>query len=82
MEDQFDQTENLEEITENLWQEVKPLYEQLHAYVRRKLYNYYKEKFPQDDVVSEFGAIPAHLLGNVKPLIFRAGPRDVVAGGH
>lgn len=65
MEDQFDQTENLEETAENLWQEVKPLYEQLHAYVRRKLYNYYKEKFPQADVISEFGAIPAHLLGNM-----------------
>ena len=63
MEDQFDQTGDLEEIAENLWQEVKPLYEQLHAYVRRKLYSFYETKFPEKDVVSEFGAIPAHLLG-------------------
>ena len=65
MEEQFDQTDNLEDIAEQLWQEVKPLYEQLHAYVRRKLHNYYKANFPNDDVVNEFGAIPAHLLGTV-----------------
>ena len=63
MEEQFDQTDNLEEIAENLWQEVKPLYEELHAYVRRKLYNYYKENAPEYDGITEFGAIPAHLLG-------------------
>ncbi|KAF2357889.1 Peptidase M2 peptidyl-dipeptidase A [Trinorchestia longiramus] len=43
-----------------LWQQLRPLYEQLHAYVRRKLRETYGE-----DKVSKRGAIPAHLLGNM-----------------
>jgi hypothetical protein len=38
---------------------VKPLYLQLHAYVRRELRKKYGE-----DIVSKDGPIPAHLLGN------------------
>eukprot|EP00276_Gloeochaete_wittrockiana_P006069 CAMPEP_0184649044 /NCGR_PEP_ID=MMETSP0308-20130426/6315_1 /TAXON_ID=38269 /ORGANISM="Gloeochaete witrockiana, Strain SAG 46.84" /LENGTH=643 /DNA_ID=CAMNT_0027081439 /DNA_START=252 /DNA_END=2183 /DNA_ORIENTATION=+ len=45
---------------ETLWQQVLPLYEQLHCYVRAKLGQHYGEdKVPQDDV------IPAHILGNM-----------------
>ncbi|XP_018022677.1 angiotensin-converting enzyme [Hyalella azteca] len=43
-----------------LWLQLKPLYEQLHAYVRRRL----REVYGQDKV-SRRGAIPAHLLGNM-----------------
>ena len=43
-----------------LWDEVKPLYDELHCHVRAKLGEHYGEdKVPQD------GPIPAHLLGNM-----------------
>ena len=44
---------------DRLWDQVRPLYLKLHAYVRMKL----REKY--GDVVSEKGPIPAHLLGNL-----------------
>lgn len=46
--------------TERLWQQVKPLYESLHTYVRGKL----RQKYG-DAVVPATGSIPAHLLGNM-----------------
>jgi peptidyl-dipeptidase A len=46
--------------TERLWQQVKPLYEQLHCYVRARLGQVYGE-----DRVPQNGPIPAHLLGNM-----------------
>jgi peptidyl-dipeptidase A len=43
-----------------LWEQVKPLYNELHCAVRAKLGEHYGEdKVPQD------GPIPAHLLGNM-----------------
>ncbi len=45
---------------ERLWQQVRPLYEELHCYVRRKLSEFYGA-----DVVPPQGPIPAHLLGNM-----------------
>jgi peptidyl-dipeptidase A len=45
---------------DRLWEQVRPLYEQLHAYARWKL----REKYGKD-AVPENGPIPAHLLGNV-----------------
>jgi peptidyl-dipeptidase A len=45
---------------ERLWQQVKPLYTQLHCHVRAKL----GEKYGTDKVPAE-GMIPAHLLGNL-----------------
>jgi len=45
---------------ERLWDQVKPLYKELHCAVRSKLGEHYGEdKVPQD------GPIPAHLLGNM-----------------
>ena len=44
---------------DRLWDQVKPLYLQLHAYVRMKI----REKY--GDVVPASGPIPAHLLGNI-----------------
>ncbi|MGE5570404.1 MAG: M2 family metallopeptidase [Rhodospirillales bacterium] len=41
-----------------LWEQVKPLYVSLHAYVRNRL----REKY--GDAVPASGPIPAHLLGN------------------
>jgi peptidyl-dipeptidase A len=45
---------------ERLWQQVRPLYEALHAHVRAALSKYYGE-----NVVPKDGLIPAHLLGNM-----------------
>jgi peptidyl-dipeptidase A len=45
---------------ERLWNQVKPLYEQLHCHVRAKLVQQYGK-----DKVPETGPIPAHLLGNM-----------------
>ena len=46
--------------TDRLWGQVKPLYDQLHCYMRRNLSTKYGEK-----LVSTKGPIPAHLLGNM-----------------
>jgi peptidyl-dipeptidase A len=45
---------------DRLWNQVRPLYVSLHAYVRNKLREQYG-----DAVVPANGPIPAHLLGNV-----------------
>jgi peptidyl-dipeptidase A len=46
--------------TERLWQQVKPLYDSLHQYVRLKLQQTYGK-----DEVPDNGPIPAHLFGNM-----------------
>jgi peptidyl-dipeptidase A len=57
----YDMTpEAFEADIERLWQDVKPLYDDLHCYARKKLRTQYgKEKIP------EKAPIPAHLLGNM-----------------
>ncbi|XP_047493247.1 LOW QUALITY PROTEIN: angiotensin-converting enzyme-like [Penaeus chinensis] len=54
------ETDDFEDIIDGLWVELRPLYEQLHAYVRRKLIEKYG-----DTIVPPTGPIPAHLLGNM-----------------
>ena len=44
---------------DRLWEQLKPLYVSLHAYVRWKLHEKY------GDIVPARGPIPAHLLGNM-----------------
>ena len=44
---------------DRLWDQVRPLYVSLHAYVRAKLHEKY------GNLVPENGPIPAHLLGNI-----------------
>ena len=64
---------------DRLWEQVRPLYVSLHAYVRAKLREKYGEAVPAN------GPIPAHLLGNmwaqdwsnVYPLV---APKDADAG--
>jgi peptidyl-dipeptidase A len=57
----FDMTPaEFEAVSGKLWQQVKPLYDELHCHVRAQLGEVYgEEKVPQD------GPIPAHLLGNM-----------------
>ena len=49
---------NLREDLDEVWAEVKPLYELLHAYVRRKLRDLYGP-----DKISRKAPLPAHILG-------------------
>ncbi|HVE83744.1 MAG TPA: M2 family metallopeptidase [Myxococcales bacterium] len=52
--------DQFEKESDRLFQQVKPLYEQLHCYVRAKLQKKYgKERIPDG------GLIPAHLTGNM-----------------
>lgn len=43
---------------EDVWEEIRPLYEQLHAYVRRKLRDLYGP-----EKISREAPLPAHILG-------------------
>ncbi len=43
---------------EKAWDQIKPLYEQLHAYVRRKLRDLYGP-----EKISREAPLPAHILG-------------------
>jgi peptidyl-dipeptidase A len=52
--------DEFEKDTDRLWNQVKPLYEQLHCYVRGKLQGKYGQA-----AVPDKGPIPAHLLGNM-----------------
>ncbi|XP_057183701.1 angiotensin-converting enzyme-like [Triplophysa rosa] len=49
-----------EQDLENLFIQLEPLYQNLHAFVRRKLYDFYGPKY-----INLKGPIPAHLLGNM-----------------
>lgn len=52
------ESQDFPEQVEALWQQLQPLYQQLHAYVRRRLREQYGE-----EIVTKTGPIPAHLLG-------------------
>lgn len=53
------ETDDVISMVDDLFEEVLPLYKQLHAYVRRKLHRQY------GDVIDLEGPIQAHLLGKV-----------------
>ncbi|NXX73935.1 ACE enzyme, partial [Urocolius indicus] len=54
------ETSTFEEDLEKLYQQLQPLYLNLHAYVRRALYRKYGAEH-----INLKGPIPAHLLGNM-----------------
>lgn len=57
----YDMTpEEFEAEVERLWTQVKPLYDELHCYVRAKLRKEYGK-----DKIGDKAPIPAHLLGNM-----------------
>lgn len=51
---------NIRQDMETVWNEVLPLYELLHAYVRRKLREYYGP-----NRISRNAPLPDHVLGNM-----------------
>ncbi|XP_004749261.2 angiotensin-converting enzyme-like protein Ace3 isoform X1 [Mustela putorius furo] len=54
------ESNTLEQDLEQLYEELQPLYLNLHAYVRRALHRYYGP-----ELIDPRGPIPAHLLGNM-----------------
>ena len=56
----YSDSETFVEDVDKLWNQVRPLYEQLHAYVRRQLRKQYG-----DSKIGKSDPIPAHLLGNM-----------------
>merc|ERR1712042_118185 len=54
------ESDTFQEEMDETWLGLKPLYEQLHAYVRNKLHKFYGK-----EVVKNSGPLPAHLLGNM-----------------
>jgi peptidyl-dipeptidase A len=67
---------------DRLWEQMRPLYEQLHCYVRSRLVATYGP-----EVVPPDGPIPAHLLGNLwqqqwSNVYDLVAPADVVAPGY
>ncbi|NXO70473.1 ACE enzyme, partial [Phainopepla nitens] len=53
-------SDSFEKDLERIYNELEPLYLNLHAFVRRKLYDRYGPKY-----INLKGPIPAHLLGNM-----------------
>ena len=53
----YDET-GIESMVLRLYEQIKPFYQQLHAYVRRRL----NEVYPNHGLHQD-GPIPAHLLG-------------------
>lgn len=49
---------NFEQEIEEVWSQIRPLYEQLHAYVRRKLRDLYGP-----EKISNRAPLPSHILG-------------------
>ncbi|XP_063595383.1 angiotensin-converting enzyme-like [Penaeus indicus] len=54
------ESESFREDMAAVWEQIKPLYEQLHAFARRKLREVYGSHR-----VTHRGPLPAHLLGNM-----------------
>lgn len=61
IDEQFDNTPDLESMAEQMWSQVEPLYQQLHAYVRHRL----RQVYPEYSMFFDRGVIPAHILGNM-----------------
>lgn len=50
-------------VSEGLWNEVKPLYDKLHSFVRKRLYTYYNYS---EDNLNETGPFPVFMSGRRK----------------
>ena len=59
--EQFYSYDNFKVDIDRIWNEMKPFYVQLHAYVRYKL----RQINDYDKNIGEDGLIPAHILGIV-----------------
>ena len=53
--------EEFADLVESIWQDVLPLYEQLHCFAGSRL----AEQYGEDKVKLQDGLLPAHLFGNM-----------------
>ncbi|XP_031773861.1 angiotensin-converting enzyme [Apis florea] len=51
---------NLQQDIDEVWEMIRPLYEELHAYIRRKLRDLYGP-----EKIGTHALLPAHILGNI-----------------
>lgn len=56
---------NLQQDIDEVWEMIRPLYEELHAYIRRKLRDLYGP-----EKIGTHTLLPAHILGTNIILIF------------
>lgn len=56
---------NLQQDIDEVWEMIRPLYEELHAYIRRKLRDLYGP-----EKIGTHALLPAHILGTNIILIF------------
>lgn len=54
------ESNNVRQDVENVWNEIRPLYELIHAYVRRKLREFYGP-----NKINRNAPLPDHVLGNM-----------------
>jgi len=54
------ETDSFQEDIAELYSQMEPMYKELHAYIRRKLYDVYGEEF-----IDIRGTLPAHLLSDM-----------------
>ncbi|KAG6454450.1 hypothetical protein O3G_MSEX008722 [Manduca sexta] len=54
------ETTNMRQEVDEVWEQIKPLYDQLHAYVRRRL----RESYGPERI-SRSAPMPAHILGDM-----------------
>ena len=71
------ETPTFEEDLETLWKQLEPLYQNIHAYVRRSLYKKYGDKH-----INLKGPIPAHLLGKHLSFVVSKNTIHVVIHKH
>jgi len=55
--------DNFEDVIQKLYLQIRPLYQQLHAYVRRRLSPFHNTN--QVELIQKNGPLPAHILGNM-----------------
>jgi peptidyl-dipeptidase A len=53
--------DNFEDVIQKLYMQIRPLYQQLHAYVRRRLSQHLNTN--QVELIEKNGPLPAHVLG-------------------
>eukprot|EP00794_Sanderia_malayensis_P011083 gene11083-12251_t len=58
---EYEQGDDFEINLRSVWEDIKPLYTELHAFVRYRLGSLYKRKLE----MNKFGTIPAHVLGDM-----------------
>ena len=54
------ETPNFQEEVDQVWEGIRPLYEELHAYIRRKLRELYGP-----EKISGQAPLPSHILGKI-----------------